>query len=168
MYNWTVYKITCTVNGKSYIGITQKAISTRLKEHIRDAFPGRYNTNGTLYALHAAIQKYGKNKFTIEPLMEGLDLQLARKNEVELIKKYNSYGGSKNKKGLPRGYNQSRGGEKPDFDAYVSDNSKEKPSLMSEKSTNESEKRVTNFDKTLIYTLAFSVITLLLYITAMF
>ena len=96
MYNWSVYKITCKANGKSYIGITQKALNTRLKEHFRDAFPGRYNASGTLYALHAAIQKYGKTNFTIEPLMEDLDLQLARKNEVRFIKKYNSYGGFKN------------------------------------------------------------------------
>ena len=115
MYNWSVYKITCKVNGKSYIGITQKSLKTRLGEHFRDAFPGRINANGTLYALHSAIQKYGKSNFSIEPLMEGLNLEMARQNEVKFIRKYNAYGGFKNKRGMPRGYNQSFGGEMPDF-----------------------------------------------------
>lgn len=123
MSNWCVYKITCKANGKPYIGITSKSLQTRLGEHIQDAFPGRLTSNGTLYALHSAIQKHGQNNFIIEPLMSDLSFDEARENEVLLIKKYNSYGGGKRRKGLPRGYNQSLGGEMPDFGIAPKSNS---------------------------------------------
>ena len=114
--NWSVYRILSKCNAKSYVGITQKPLQKRLNEHFKDAYPGRYNARGTLYAFHAAIQKYGVENFTIKPLLKGLSLDQAQTQEKKFIKKYNSYGGFKNKKGLPRGYNQSLGGETPDFE----------------------------------------------------
>jgi len=142
MGSWCVYKITCKTEGKSYIGITQKKIQTRLNEHFRDAFPGRIASNGKLYALHAAIQKHGKNNFSIELLIDNLSLEQAQKQEVLLIKKYNTYGGGKNKKGLPRGYNITKGGETPDFSdnrLNLTQSKSTKPNMKTEKKSYDKE-----------------------------
>lgn len=143
MSNWCVYKITCKANGKPYIGITSKSLQTRLGEHIQDAFPGRLTSNGTLYALHSAIQKHGQKNFIIEPLMRDLSFDEARENEVLLIKKYNSYGGGRRRKGLPRGYNQSLGGEMPDFGIAP----KSKPQKSKSNSTVKRVKRVNRSER---------------------
>lgn len=110
---WKVYLITNKTNGKGYVGITSKAVRLRLSEHVRDAFPGRKNPNGTLYALHAALQKYGQNSFSIDELEVDLTLAQARSRERFYIEKHGTYGGGRGR----RGYNQTLGGEVPD-EAY--------------------------------------------------
>lgn len=110
---WKVYLITNASNGKGYVGITSKAIELRLREHVRDAFPGRKNPNGTLYALHAAIHKYGQERFSICELEVGLSLAQARARERYHIETLGTYGGGRGR----RGYNQTLGGEMPD-EAY--------------------------------------------------
>jgi hypothetical protein len=47
------YKITCTINGKGYIGIASNGVKSRFAQHKHDANKG----NDT--PLHAAIRKYG-------------------------------------------------------------------------------------------------------------
>lgn len=110
---WKVYLIRNAVNGKGYVGITSKPIEVRLSNHVRDAYPGRRNPNGTLYALHAALQKYGEESFSISELKEDLSLSEARAMEREYIEKLGTYGGGRGR----RGYNQTMGGEMPD-EAY--------------------------------------------------
>jgi group I intron endonuclease len=110
---WKVYLITNQVNGKGYIGITSKSLELRMSKHLRDAYPGRKNPNGTLYALHAAFQKYGPESFSIGELEVGLSLAQARSKERHYIEKLGTYGGGRGK----RGYNQTLGGEMPD-EAY--------------------------------------------------
>ena len=130
---WKVYLITNKTNGKGYVGITSKPIEVRLSNHVVDAFPGRRNPNGTLYALHAALQKYGADNFTILELEMGLTLESARFREKHYIAKLGTYGGGRGK----RGYNQTLGGEMPD-EAYGyhqpgSKTSKMPPSILAQK-----------------------------------
>ena len=113
---WKAYLITNNVNGKGYVGITSKPIEVRLSNHVRDAFPGRRNPNGTLYALHAAFQKYGEANFSIRELRIGLTLSEARSMERYYIEKLGTYGSGRGR----RGYNQTLGGEMPD-EAYGDD-----------------------------------------------
>lgn len=107
---WTVYLIENSKNGKGYVGLTSKQIERRFSEHVAQAFPGRRNPNGTLYALHAALQKYGPESFTVRALEKGLNLDQARRRERDFIQEYSTYGSGRGK----RGYNQTLGGELPD------------------------------------------------------
>ena len=127
MRTWQVYEILNERNGKSYVGITSRALDQRLTKHFQLAFPGRRNPNGTLYALHAAIQKYGIEAFHIRSLESGLTLEDAQRRETYHIKALNAYGGGKNLPHKPRGYNQTLGGETPDFDELAYARSVEEP-----------------------------------------
>ena len=48
-----IYKITCTINGKGYIGKTEDDIEKRVMEHLNNRSPG-------CVALFNAIKKHGK------------------------------------------------------------------------------------------------------------
>jgi len=52
-----VYLVTNTVNGKKYVGCTRVTVSRRWIQHRSAA------KNGSPFALHQAIRKYGFNKF---------------------------------------------------------------------------------------------------------
>ena len=99
MGNWTVYKHTNKINGKSYIGITSRKPEDR------------WGTNGYKYqsqkskylCFSKASQKYGWDNFTHEILFTGLTKEDACKKEKELISFYNSK--------APFGYNLTDGGE---------------------------------------------------------
>ena len=56
------YLITNTVNGKRYVGKTEKDVAKRWLWHVRDA------ANGSRQAIHRAIRKYGHEKFTMQVL----------------------------------------------------------------------------------------------------
>ena len=115
MGQWKVYKLTNLTSGKSYIGITSKPLDIRLKEHIDDAIHSRkLHKNGTRYAIHAAIMKYGAEKFSIEVIQSNLMLDQARQQETITIRKYNTFAGVGNLPNMPRGYNETMGGEIPD------------------------------------------------------
>ena len=115
-YGWKIYKITNNLSRKSYIGITSKTINERLDAHIEASETGRFNKNGTMYALYAAFNKYGIDSFSVELLEEDMCLEEAQEKETYYIQEYNTYGGGKSLPNLPRGYNESYGGEIPDFD----------------------------------------------------
>ena len=94
-----VYKITNTVNGMLYIGITTRTVKKRWSQHKACA-------NGALgYPLYRAIKEYGPDAFTVETVYEGKDLEDIQQMEIQLIAKHNTYirnGG---------GYNLTYGGE---------------------------------------------------------
>ncbi len=80
-------------SGKSYIGQT-KNLKNRIKRHIK--------SNGcTLF--HAAIQKYGFDKFSMDVLAENLTVDEANHLEDFYITKFNSLS--------PTGYNLRTGGK---------------------------------------------------------
>lgn len=67
MDNGIVYRIFCTVNGKSYIGQTWKKLETRWKQHNR--------LESCCIKLRNALIKYGKDRFVIATLTSGLRTQ---------------------------------------------------------------------------------------------
>lgn len=97
-----IYKITNQINGKLYIGKTNRTIQERFKEHCRD-YLKRGNEKRPLYS---AMKKYGIRNFSIESIEE------CALNEAETREKYwiEFYGSFK------YGYNATLGG---DGKAYI-------------------------------------------------
>ena len=90
----SIYKITNTVNGKSYIGQTiHDAEKTRIRYHLN----GYGNED-----VKKDIEKYGKDAFTYEILHDGIIPEFLDMLEKEAIAKYNTI--------APHGYNQTNGG----------------------------------------------------------
>lgn len=92
-----IYKITNSINGKSYIGKTCFSIEKRFKEHQKDAFRDR-NEKRPLYS---AMRKYGIENFTVEQIEECSDM-LSSEREKYWIEYYNTY---------INGYNATKGGD---------------------------------------------------------
>lgn len=97
-----IYKITNQINGKIYIGKTNRTIQERFEEHCRD-YLKRKNEKRPLYS---AMKKYGIHNFSIE------QVEKCTLNEVEAREKYwiEFYGSFK------YGYNATLGG---DGKAYI-------------------------------------------------
>lgn len=91
-----IYKITNNINGKSYIGKTERTIEIRWKEHLRhiaslqDRLP-----------LYKAMAKYGKENFIVEQI-EQCDNSILDEREIYWINKLQTYG---------QGYNCTGGSE---------------------------------------------------------
>jgi group I intron endonuclease len=79
---WSVYKITCRVNGKVYIGQTRSAVKERWRQHCE--------LGGSCVRLENAIRKYGKDVFDVEVLASCLSLDDADFVETRLIAEYDS------------------------------------------------------------------------------
>lgn len=90
-----IYKITNTINGKSYIGQTTTNINTRWTQH---KYISRKTSETT--GLYGAIKKYGEEVFNIE-LIISCDESLLNEMEIYYIDKYNTYN---------NGYNRTLGG----------------------------------------------------------
>lgn len=94
---YSIYKITCLVNSKVYIGWTKFSPEKRWQKHFYDAM------NGSQYHIHNAIRKYSANNFTIETICQSKDGKyLLEEMEPYFIKKYDS---------LNNGYNMMPGGQ---------------------------------------------------------
>lgn len=89
-----IYKITNKINGKIYIGQTIKKIEYRWSGHC-------WNQSGCTYLKHA-IQKYGRENFTIEEI-DGANSQ----SELNYLEKHYMY---KFDSLAPNGYNLIEGG----------------------------------------------------------
>ena len=89
-----IYKITNLINGKIYIGQTTKSIDIRWKQHCK--------ANSYCNYLKNAIQKYGKENFTIEEIDGANSLSELNYLEKHYICKFNSL--------APNGYNLQSGG----------------------------------------------------------
>ncbi len=89
-----VYKITNKINGSRYIGQTMGSLEKRWKAHCRPS-------SGCLI-LKNAIQKYGKDNFTIEVVSRCCSLQELNHREAYYIKLFNTLS--------PNGYNLLTGG----------------------------------------------------------
>lgn len=94
-----IYKVTCLVNNKIYIGLTNISIQNRWNTHIGVS----YNPNSPDYnfAFHRAIRKYGVNNFVVEQIDQGSGEELKEK-EKYWINYYDSYN---------KGYNCTLGGD---------------------------------------------------------
>lgn len=96
---YLAYKITNTVNGRSYIGITGTSLAMRWGRHRRSALQEKVGT-----ALARAIRKYGPDAFTMEPIAEARSWREACVLECELIAEH----GTLHSAG---GYNLTVGGD---------------------------------------------------------
>ena len=90
-----VYKITNTVNQKSYIGIS---IHEPEKGRIEDHLTGKGNR-----ILANSVRKHGRNAFIYEILEENVFSEFLSDLEIHYIKKFNTV--------TPNGYNLTDGGE---------------------------------------------------------
>lgn len=95
-----IYKITNCINGKVYIGQTSRSIERRWKEH---CCPSEQCP-----LLKKAIQKYGKENFSIVQIDSAIDREEANAKEKHWIAFYDSANSEK-------GYNLSLGGGIGDF-----------------------------------------------------
>lgn len=94
-----IYKITNTINNKAYVGVTATTVKSRWNRHCSDAQHNRDNQ-----AIHAAMRKYGKDKFKIEILEQHDDVDHAfNVLEPRYIQEHNTLG--------ENGYNMTQGGE---------------------------------------------------------
>jgi group I intron endonuclease len=91
-----VYLITNIINGKRYVGQTTNSLECRWAAHQKSK-NCRY--------LYAAINKYGKDNFTIESICEPPTIDLMNEFEAEYIHLYNTL--------VPNGYNLTEGGRVP-------------------------------------------------------
>lgn len=92
-----IYKITNHTNQKSYIGKTEREISIRWKEHLKNIERLQH------LPLYKALKKYGIENFSIEILEECEDLFLDEQ-EIYWINYYQTYNSR-------QGYNCTGGGE---------------------------------------------------------
>ena len=90
-----IYKITNTINDKSYIGIS---IHPPEKSRVRDHLSGHGNR-----IISNAVKKYGRDAFTYEILEDNIFLELLPDLEISYIKHYQTV--------APFGYNLTHGGE---------------------------------------------------------
>ena len=86
-----IYKLTCKVNGKSYIGQTRMTLKERLRHHQR-----------ILTGIGGALRKYGIKSFEIEILHECHDSCLNAWEQIEILR-YQTL--------APNGYNLKTGGD---------------------------------------------------------
>lgn len=92
-----IYKITNTINGKSYIGQTIQNVKERFYQHCATKCSKAVSN----MAIHRAIKKYSKSNFTVE-VIEEIDSANLNDRERYWIKYYNSYN---------NGYNSTKGGQ---------------------------------------------------------
>jgi group I intron endonuclease len=94
-----VYKITNTVNGKAYIGVTIRTLHNRWTRHKSSA------KTGSQHPIHKAIRKHGADKFITEELCTVTTIEDLKQREQELIALFETYGNP------AKGYNATRGGD---------------------------------------------------------
>jgi hypothetical protein len=95
-----IYKIRNIINNKIYVGKTIQSVDTRCKRHVLDS------KNGSNYAFHQALRKYGVENFTIEIIDLTGRVTEKELNEVEQyhVLMENSYIDN-------HGYNMTLGGD---------------------------------------------------------
>ena len=92
----SIYKITNTVNEKSYIGQTRHdAVKGRIRDHLTGSPKGSK-------LIKFAIAKYGRDAFIDDILHDGIIPELLDNYEIEAIKSHNTL--------APNGYNLTTGG----------------------------------------------------------
>lgn len=84
-----IYKISCDINNKNYVGQTIQSLKIRMGCHRRDA---KRND----YPLYRAIKKYGWEHFKVEILEDNISLENLNERELYWGKKFNAL--------IPNGY----------------------------------------------------------------
>lgn len=94
---YTVYLITCLVNGKKYIGITIQPLNLRLQAHFSKS---RVTSDNRKF--YNAIRKYGQDNFCIERLDTAISYDELKEKEKKYIQEFDTYN---------NGYNSTMGGD---------------------------------------------------------
>lgn len=95
---YQVYVVVNKINGKMYIGSTERDLKIRLQKHVAKA------NEGSRCSLHKAIRKYSKNSFDIRMIEEYPTREAMFTGEIEYIAYFNTYKSS-------YGYNDTPGGD---------------------------------------------------------
>lgn len=135
MKTYEVYKITNKLNNKIYIGITSQGAGVRYYKHLSDAL------HGSPFPIHNALQKYGKENFTLE-IIELCDTsEILREREKYWIAFYNSTN-------REIGYNMTEGGDGT-FGRLHSEETKEKirQKALGRKASEETKKKMSQVHK---------------------
>ena len=90
-----IYKITCLVSGKIYVGLTQQKLKRRIGQH-------KSKSKTVKFGVDAAIAKYGWENFTVE-VIETCPVEKLNEREIFWIAELNSK--------TPNGYNLTDGGD---------------------------------------------------------
>ena len=93
---YELYKVTNKINGRMYIGQTCQGHKRRWYIHCWRA------ARGGEQRFHKAIQKYGKDNFSVELLVVGPTLEWINDLEQKAIKLYDAFN---------NGYNDTKGGD---------------------------------------------------------
>ena len=80
--HYSIYKITCTTNGKVYIGQTSGSVKVRFQQHLQK--------DSNCIKLKRAIKKYGKENFIVEEIDITENKGKALQKEADYIKQYKS------------------------------------------------------------------------------
>lgn len=104
-----IYRITNLINEKSYIGQTIQSLESRIDAHHKNA------QNGSNFAIHRAIRKYGIENFKYEILTFCESNQELNDQESFYISYFNTFTGNKNHKG----YNMTSGGSSKKYSDEV-------------------------------------------------
>ena len=92
-----IYRAVNKINGKSYIGKTEKSLAKRREWHVASV---RQNSK---FAFHRALAKYGVESFEWQVIDTADSLSALNAKERQNIALYESFG--------PNGYNMTAGGE---------------------------------------------------------
>lgn len=92
-----IYKITCLINNKSYVGRTSTSVKNRLIQHFSES---KYVLNNK--PLYVDMKKYKRDDFIIEEIYRftSHNTKDADRIELEFIKKNSCF--------FPNGYNKRR------------------------------------------------------------
>lgn len=83
---YSIYLITNLVNGKQYVGYTEKTPLERFTQHCKDAY------EGSMTMFHKAIRKYTPEQFSVECLYQTYDKQHALSEmEEHFIRECNTH-----------------------------------------------------------------------------
>lgn len=92
-----LYEITNSITGKRYIGKCKRSLVARWTKHLKAV------ADGSMYAIHCAIRKYGKDSFVIREISRHSSDRELIEAEIAAIAKFSTL--------VPNGYNMTRGGE---------------------------------------------------------
>jgi group I intron endonuclease len=116
-----VYKFTCLVNNKIYIG-KAKSLFKRLRAHLYAFHSSSIDTNHpkNKYLLYRAFKKYGIDNFIVEiqELLEGANNDILKSREqfwIDFLDSFAIHG---------KGYNEAPGGEGGNVDQFLTEDKK--------------------------------------------
>lgn len=139
MTMYQVYVIENKLNGKKYIGSTERELKIRWQRHLAKA------NEGSLCSLHKAIRKYGRDNFDIRMLAEYPTREAMLAGEIEYVTHFDTYKSKNGYNDTPGGDGGNTNGGKTFSDEWKTNMSKSaagKPQISRRKFSSEVEKEI--------------------------